>query len=742
MTSHEDHLPPRDVDMVRSAWANVRGARALSPISRSRWSIAGYDPVCLLPRGGQGIVYRAVQQSTGRSVAIKMLRHGDLATPAEQARFLREVQVLGQLRHPGIVTIFDHGEMDGAPFIVMDFIDGRPLDVYVADEQPDLDNLLRLFILIAAAVQAAHLNGVVHRDLKPANILVDDDGDPHIVDFGLAKTSAEAPDSTTMTRTGQILGSMPWIAPEQAAGRHELVDVRTDVYALGVILYHLVTGRFPYDVSGSVQELLRRISSDAPVPPRVAHRGVDTDLSTILLRCLAKERERRYQSAGELGHDIERYLNREAIAARRDSPWYLLRKSFRRHRAALAVSIGFVVLTLAALVVSTTQWRRAELELTRANEIRRVLFHFFSGIDPAVARGADTTLLKELMEDAEKQITPGMDPGVEAEVRNVLGSVYHSIDSRDAAAANFTRSIELRRRELGPDHPDTLDTMHDYVQFLLKADRFRDAEPLMREVVNGTRRRYGDDHQQYFKALSDFSLALKEGDHPEESLVVNEQALVGYRRTLGNDNRDTLAVVANRAVLLRQLNRLNEAEPYYRESMDGFRRLLGDEHPDTLTTMNNTGAFLNALGKKEEAEQVYREVYETRKRILGTDHTETLRSLNNLSSVLLDLERTDEAGVLLAEGLPVAREKWADTALLGLYLTKVGNLQIQEKRFDDARATLDEAYELLVAEYGENHRQTKKIYKSYVDLYTAWHAETSAEELQLAAAQWNARLGE
>jgi eukaryotic-like serine/threonine-protein kinase len=351
--------------------------------------IPGYEIVREVHVGGQGVVYEATQQSTRRRVAVKVTRRGRFATHADRVRFDREVETLGRLKHPNIVAVHDAGTIGGIQYCVMDFIDGLPLDRYVAQRwkaRPDVSEdesselalhepqavrgALDLFVRVCDAVHAAHLRGVIHRDLKPSNILVDAAGEPRVLDFGLAK-AADSRVEASMTKTGQFVGSLPWASPEQASGSSDRIDLRTDVYSLGVILYQILTGRFPYEVEGPLREVLDRILTVEPSRPsarRESRTGAslrfDDELDTIVLRCLAKDRERRYQSAGELARDVRRYLAGEPIEAKRDSAMYLLRKTLHRYRRRV-IAAGLMSLLLAAAAIGMA-WMYREADLARA----------------------------------------------------------------------------------------------------------------------------------------------------------------------------------------------------------------------------------------------------------------------------------------------------------------------------------------------------------------------------------------
>jgi serine/threonine protein kinase len=338
--------------------------------------IPRYQIVREINQGAQGVIYEAIQEATGRKVAVKVLRGGAFIGPKERARFETEVQVLAALSHPNIVQVIDRGTTpDGSYFLVMPYISGRPLDKWLQayyqkyPDGPPLDDpseLLRLFLKICDAVNVAHLRGVVHRDLKPSNICMDESGEPHILDFGLARTAFTAmtdeQNPQPVTITGQFLGSLPWASPEQAEGAISKIDTRTDVYALGVILYQMLTGKFPYEVVGNMADVLKNIQKAQPPPPssvlgtKVAtkrkrrlwlgkhQRAINSTMDAIILKALAKERGERYQSAGDLARDLASYLSGRPTDAAGEPP----RKALLQERPVLVgLAIACVALVLA-----------------------------------------------------------------------------------------------------------------------------------------------------------------------------------------------------------------------------------------------------------------------------------------------------------------------------------------------------------------------------------------------------------
>ena len=370
---------------VGSARPDISGTRLIE--------IPGYEILEEIHRGGQGIVYRAVQLGTKREVALKVMLEGPLADEVTRRRFEREVELAASLRHPNIVTILDSGVSQGRYYFAMEYIDGLRLDRYLAQVRPSLRQTLQLFVKICEAVNFAHQRGVIHRDIKPPNILVDWAGEPHVLDFGLAKPlqTADARESTVavVSVSGQLLGTVAYMSPEQTLGGQN-VDVRSDVYSLGVVFYEALLGQLPYSVEGPLGEVLTRIAQAEPQPPRLLRRRsplgwqVNDEVETILLKALEKTPARRYQTAGDLARDLRHLLAGEPIEAKRASGLYVLRKTLLRYRLQATAAATVLLMLAGVLVFSLFMWtserearsraaQQEELAVNRAIELQQTL---------------------------------------------------------------------------------------------------------------------------------------------------------------------------------------------------------------------------------------------------------------------------------------------------------------------------------------------------------------------------------
>ena len=341
-------------EMIDAAFEEVLGAEPRQ--------IGPYRIIRQIGVGGMGVVYEAEQAEPARRVALKVTRTPPAAGRPYTSLFRREIDILARLHHPAIAQVFDAGRTrDGQQYFVMELIEGKPLDKYCETARFSLRGKLALFVRVCEAVQYAHQRGVIHRDLKPANILIDAEGMPHVLDFGLARLTDHEAGATQSVLSGHgPAGTLSYMSPEQTQTDNRDLDTRTDVYSLGVVLYQLLTGKFPYETTGNMRDVLDNILQAEPTRPSTISRLIDDEMETITLKCLSKERERRYPTVEDLARDIRHYLTGEVIEAKRDSAVYVLRKHLHRYRIPLALTAGIVLLVGALAVVGWLQYGRAE----------------------------------------------------------------------------------------------------------------------------------------------------------------------------------------------------------------------------------------------------------------------------------------------------------------------------------------------------------------------------------------------
>jgi len=391
-------------------WTGVPSLPEFGDLAAHTRDIEGYVLEEEIGRGGMGVVYRAYQKATKRQVALKVLLEGSFASAVTKRRFEREVELAAQLQHPYIVTILESGISSGRYYFAMQHVEGRRLDDYIAASRLSIKQTLQLIGKVCEAVNYAHQRGVIHRDLKPSNIIVDSDGNPHVLDFGLAKLAdPSAPEQgvqSLVSVAGQLMGTLAYMSPEQAEGSNQDIDIRTDVYSLGVVLYQALTGRFPYEVVGNVPDVVDAILNIEPARPSKIRAGINDDIETIVLKALSKEKVRRYQTAGNLGQDIARYLAGDTIEAKRNSSMYVLRKLAQRHMYATIIAACILVILCSSALISFDYYRQARAALldreqkdealTQRNDQLRSLVE---GRHPAVRYKALASFLSGYRED-------------------------------------------------------------------------------------------------------------------------------------------------------------------------------------------------------------------------------------------------------------------------------------------------------------------------------------------------------
>ncbi len=618
-------------------------------------TLPNYSLIRELHRGGQGIVYLALQESTDRQVALKVFHHGTIEGTAELARFEREVEVLSRLKHPNVVTIHDCGRSDDEVYLVMDYVAGRPLDTHMAQEKPTFREALGLFAKICDGVSAAHLRGVIHRDLKPSNIRIDEVGEPRILDFGLAKLEQNAPGASfadAMTMTGQFVGSLPWASPEQAEGRSNDLDVRTDVYSLGVIFYQLLTGKFPYPVGGRMDDVVRHIATTDPAHPSTIDRTIGNDVGTILLKCLAKEPVRRYQSAGDLARDIRRYLAGEPIEAKRDSMTYVLRRYLTRYKFAATGAAAFILVLIASSAISFAYWRNAEAsrnaeqeQRRRAESINQFVTKALRSSDPNQG-GKQGMLVADAMQEAVAEIEAGAfkdDPRLEASLLRTISTILNSNARSEQALDLAQRALKIHEAILPAGDPESATSLNIVAVCLITLGRYDEALPKFQAVLEVYRRALPEDGPEVAMLVHNIGGCLRWLGRPREALVKYEEALAMRQRLFPGDHADVAASLTDSAGCLRAVGRTQEALSRHTAAIAMYERLYEGDHPHLAMALNNAAYSLDVLGRSSEALPLYERADKMRRGIFQDDHPDLAQGLNNVAAHLFAQERYAEA---------------------------------------------------------------------------------------------------
>jgi len=710
---------PLDRPLAELASALLHAADAPLP----RVAFGPYRALRVLGEGGMGVVYLAERADLGSVAAIKVLRDAWLS-PARRDRFRFEQRTLAQLSHAAIAQLHDADTLpDGTPWFAMEYVDGAPLTDYCSAHATSLEGRLELFRSACAAVQHAHAHAVIHRDLKPSNILVARDGAVKLLDFGIAKQLEDLDRPVDQTRTGLRLMTPAYAAPEQIRG--EPVGIRSDVYSLGVILYELLVGRTPFDLSGKTPAeaaslvaereperpslAARRASDGASAAPRARASGQVSwrDLDVLCLTAMHKDPARRYQTVEALLRDLAHTLASQPLEARPDSAGYRLAKFVRRNRASVA-AVALAGALLMALVgfytVRLSRARSAELaEAQRAQRIQRFMLELFSGGDEAAGPASDLRVATLVQRGVQEAQSLEAEPATQAELYDTLGGISRKLGELPQAELLLLRALEVRRARLGPSHPDVIESL--VALSLLRADqaRYAEAETLAREALALEGRALPRDHPALAAARAALGHALVErGAYAEAVRVLAEAAAL---RGEGGARTPELAEA------LRELANAHFYQGHWPETQALRERVLalsrslyGERHPRVAAILVDLGAIHHEQGRYAEAERFHREALELTRAYYGDEHYETAATLTMLGRALIFQERYDEAEPLMGEALAIQERVFgANHPRVASPLNEIGSLALMRGQWSEAEGAFRRMVAIYRATYPEGH---------------------------------------
>ena len=684
-------------------------------------TIGAYTLESRIGHGGMGTVWLA-SRSDGRfegRAAVKLLNAALVGRGGEE-RFKREGTILARLTHPHIGRLIDAGVSGaGQPYLVLEYIDGRHIDRYCDEERLSVDDRIRLFLDVQAAVAHAHANLIVHRDLKPSNVLVSAAGQVKLLDFGIAKLLENEAQSAATIQTRELGSAMTpkYAAPEQVAAGP--ITTATDVYALGVLLYELLTGHHPAGAAPkSASDFVKAATEAEPVrlsdviepaaspeaaalaskratTPDRLRRLLKGDLETILRKALKKNPSDRYGSVAEFADDLRRYLNHEPIAARRDTVGYRATKFARRHWRTLT-AIAATVLVLAVITAFyaarlAAERDRARLQAYKASRLSELLTGILTSADPYRDPDGRDPTVQNLLEAGAERIAKelGDQPDVQAEMFTVIGRTYERMGHHAKALPLLEQALAIGRQAFGPEHVRVAQSLNDLGVLQRQLGNPAAAEPLLVESLAMRRRLLGNEDKDVAVTLVELARVLKDRGRVDESEAPTREALAIRKKIFGDEHRETATSKNELALLLWSRGDIAGAEPLFRENLGTSERVLGADHPNVASAKTNLAQVLLAKGDAAGAEQLLRDAVENRRHVFGETHPEYASSVNNLAHAVEVQGRLAEAESMFEEAVRIARPQWGeDHPRVAVMMLNLARVQIARGRGGPAEPVL------------------------------------------------------
>ncbi len=689
-------------------------ADAAMPVPGGRFG--PYRITRLVGEGGMGVVYEAARDDLGTTAAVKVLRDA-WVSPERRDRFAAEQRTLAQLNHPHIARLYDAGAFaDGAPWIVMEFVDGVPISEFCRARGLAIAERLRLFRDVCGAVQYAHRHLVLHRDLKPSNILVTPDGQAKLLDFGIAK-QLESHDAAVATRTGLQLMTPAYASPERLRGAPAGIDA--DVYSLGVILYELLADRLPFEVANRTPgEVEAAILGPDPVRPSVAApegpvagsagRAAWADLDVLCLTAMHRDPERRYATVEALSRDVDRFLKGEPLEARPDTVGYRLGKFVRRHRREVIASATAAILVVGLVAFYTIQLALARNEAvtnaTRAQRIQRFILNLFEGGDPE-AGPSDKLLVATLVDRGVQEAqTLSAEPAVQADLYQTLGAIYQKLGNLDKSDDLLRRALDTRQALHGSSSPDVAESLTS--RGLLYADKaqFDDAERLARDGLAMARRHLAASDPAVLRAMTALGKVLSDrGKYDDAVATLGE--VVRVQSGVNAEPQERASSLYELAGAHFYAGRYDESEALNQQALALYTQVYGDRHPLVSDCLINLGAVQYERGKYPDAERYYRQAIAITEAWYGRDHYQTAANLTMLARVLnRTAERQAEAREVLNQALAIRERVYGPKhPRVASTVNEIGTVALVQGRLDEAEAQFLRMVAIYRDVYGTKH---------------------------------------